>query len=89
MKATRDTIEALLRDSLHPQHLVVQDISEQHRHHKQAPKGQGHYHINISDECLTPTNRIMQHRAIYTILAPLMDTKIHALKISILKTPYH
>lgn len=84
MTCTETTIAKRLTDQLHPQYLLVEDLSEQHRHHKQAPKGQGHYHVHISHECFNTTNRMAQHRQIYAILAPLINTKIHALKISIL-----
>lgn len=84
MIETLDSIEQTLKTTLNPRQLEVLDLSHQHRHHKQAPKGQGHYHIRISNECFDTSNRIMQHRKIYAILAPLINTKIHALKITVL-----
>ena len=78
-----ETIERILRSHLDPKLLTVTDFTAQHRHHKQAPSGQGHYHVYISAECFNTDNRLEQHKVIYNLLQPLMNQSIHALKISV------
>lgn len=83
MMDTPNMIHSLIEEALHPKHIQVVDLSHQHRHHTQAPKGQGHYHLIISPDAFNTTNRITQHRKIYELLGPLMKTRIHAMKITV------
>ena len=83
-----EKIADILRTNLNPKSLSVTDFTEQHRHHKQAPQGQGHYHIHISAECFETQQRLEQHKVIYKLLQPLLNRSIHALKITVTDHPH-
>jgi len=76
-------IENRLRQAFSPSELSV--ISESHLHagHAGAKTGRGHFALTIKAEALSHKSRVEQHRLIYTALGDLMETDIHALRITI------
>lgn len=83
MNDTAEWIQSTIKKTLQPKRIEVIDLSHQHRHHRQAPAGQGHYHLIISADAFSTANRITQHRVIYDLLSEAMQTRIHALKITV------
>jgi BolA protein len=63
--------------------LQVIDESDQHIGHAGAESGMGHFRVIIQAEGLSQQSSITAHRAIYSALADLMKTDIHALAIEI------
>jgi BolA family transcriptional regulator, general stress-responsive regulator len=79
----RDRIEAKLRASFAPTHLVVTDDSHQHAGHSGArPGGQTHFSVQIVSAAFQGKSRIECHRAINALLVQEFADGVHALAIS-------
>jgi BolA protein len=78
---------ALIRERLQqafaPEYLEIIDDSEQHKGHKGAEGGAGHYTVVIHAAYFANQSRVTAHREIYRVLNDLIPEQIHALKISI------
>jgi BolA protein len=77
-------IETRLQTALLPSYLEVIDESEQHIGHAGYQGGGHHFAITISSIKLASLTRVQAHRLIYSVLAELMISDIHALRITIL-----
>jgi len=75
-------IEAILGESFAPTHLLVKDQSHLHAGHAGARDGRGHFEVQIASESFAGLKPLERHRLIYDALGTLMETDIHALKIS-------
>ena len=78
---TADQIEALLRESLNPQALAVQDDSHLHAGHAGAREGR-HFSVQITSPRFTGLARVARHRLVYDSLGPLAAQGVHALAIT-------
>jgi BolA protein len=70
--------------NLQPTYLEILDESDKHIGHEGAKSGLGHFKLIIKSDKFT-SNKLYNHKLIYTTLGNLMKTDIHAIKISILK----
>lgn len=75
-------IEAILSESFAPTNLLVKDQSHLHAGHAGARDGRGHYDVRIESEAFAGLRPLARHRLIYEALGTLMETDIHALRIS-------
>lgn len=78
-----EKIREYLQKALQPNSLDVIDESHLHAGHAGAKTGMGHFAIIISADAFLTKSRIEQHRMIYDALGNLMQTDIHALRITI------
>lgn len=79
---TIDAIRAALSQALQPSLLEIQDRSAQHASHAGAKeRGGGHYDIQIVSPDFVGQSLLARHRMVYSALASLMKTGIHALAI--------
>jgi BolA protein len=79
----RDRIEAKLRESFAPTHLVVTDDSHKHAGHYGArPGGQTHFSVEIVSAAFQGKSRVDCHRAINGLLVQEFADGVHALAIS-------
>lgn len=75
-------IEALLTEAFAPAHLLVKDQSHLHAGHAGARDGLGHFDVRIVAEAFRGKRPIACHRMVYDAMGTMMQTDIHALKIS-------
>ncbi|MDF1653728.1 MAG: BolA family transcriptional regulator [Coxiellaceae bacterium] len=71
--------------TLSPSQLIVTDESYKHKGHPGAATGMSHFHVEISADALNGKNRVSQHRMIYSALDDLINTELHAVRITLLK----
>lgn len=67
--------------TLAPQEVEIVDDSALHAGHEGAKGGGGHYNLLIVSPQFAGHNTVSRHRMIYTALADMMQTQIHALSI--------
>jgi len=79
-------IEAILMESFSPTHLLVKDQSHLHAGHAGAQDGRGHFDVTIVSEAFAGKRPIARHRQVYDALNDMLETDIHALRITA-KTP--
>ena len=77
-------IQERLTTALSPQQLEVINESQHHVGHAGASTGMGHFALTIQSPLFEGKNLVQQHRLIYEALGSLMETDIHALRITIL-----
>ncbi len=80
IQAIRDRLTAALT----PQILEVVNESQHHVGHAGASTGMGHYSLTIQSAAFKDKSMVQQHRLIYEALGSLMETDIHALRITII-----
>jgi len=78
--ATVDRIRALVQDALGPQALEIEDQSAAHAGHAGAGGG-GHFRLHIVSERFVGLSRLERHRLVHSVLAELLDSRIHALAL--------
>jgi BolA family transcriptional regulator, general stress-responsive regulator len=82
MTVTRQkAIEQLLTEAFEPVELLIKDQSHLHAGHAGASDGRGHFDVQIVAAAFDGISRVRRHQLIYSALAPLLKTDIHALKI--------
>ena len=81
-----DQIRSALQAAFRPQRLEIRDDSEQHRGHRGAAGGAGHYHVEIVSAAFAGLPPLARHRRVYEALAAFMPAEIHALSLRT-KTP--
>jgi BolA family transcriptional regulator, general stress-responsive regulator len=82
MSATRlQKIESRLRSVFAPTELAVEDDSHLHAGHAGARDGKGHFRVFIVADAFSSKSTIQCHRLVYSALAELMQSDIHALSI--------
>ncbi len=79
-------IEAILTASFSPTHLLVKDQSHLHAGHAGAQDGRGHFDVTIVSDAFAGKRPLARHRQVYDALGEMMETDIHALRITA-KTP--
>lgn len=77
-------IRERLTTALTPERLDVIDESQQHAGHAGASTGMGHFAVAIQSPLFAGKSLVETHRMIYQALGGLMETDIHALRITIL-----
>ena len=75
-------IESLLTEAFSPSRLLVKDQSHLHAGHAGAQDGRGHYDVTIVSEAFVGKPPLARHRMVYDALGSLMETDIHALRIT-------
>ncbi len=78
-------IRERLTQALSPEKLEVIDDSQHHVGHAGASTGMGHYSVIIKSPQFLGKSLVESHRLIYQALGNLMETDIHALRITILQ----
>ncbi len=79
-RASARQIEDVLRETLQPQELAVDDDGHLHVGHAGAREG-GHYSVCIRSARFAGLSRVARHRLVYDSLGLLMSQGIHALAI--------
>jgi len=82
---TRREIENILTHSFCPLSLVVIDDSDAHRGHAESrlrPTA-GHFKVIMKSAQFDGLAQVKRHRLVYDKLASLMDSKIHALSLTL------
>jgi len=77
-------IEEMLTDALSPAKLLIKDQSHLHAGHDGAKDGRGHFDITIVTEQFSGANRLKRHKMVYAALGTLMESDIHAVRITAL-----
>jgi BolA protein len=77
-------IRKRLTAALAPEQLEVVNESQHHVGHAGASTGMGHFALTIQSPKFEGKSLVQQHRLIYEALGGLMETDIHALRITIL-----
>jgi BolA family transcriptional regulator, general stress-responsive regulator len=77
-----EKIRNQLQETLDPLELLIKDQSQLHIGHAGARDGKGHYDITVVSEAFIGLNRVQRHRVVYDSLRELLETDIHALRIS-------
>lgn len=75
-------IEAILTASFSPTHLLVKDQSHLHAGHAGAEDGKGHFDVTIVSEVFAGKRPLARHREVYDALSEMIETDIHALRIT-------
>ncbi len=75
-------IERRLTDALSPSYIDVEDESYLHAGHEGAKSGKGHFALKIVAEKFKGMTPLARHRLVYAALGDLMDSDIHALRIT-------
>lgn len=76
------SIEERLKAALDPLELMVKDQSQLHAGHEGAADGRGHFDVRIVATSFEGKSRIARHRMIYDALGAMLETDIHALRIT-------
>jgi BolA protein len=75
-------IRQRLEQSLDPLELLIKDQSQLHTGHEGARDGKGHFDITVVSQAFTGASRVKRHRMVYDALRDLLESDIHALRIS-------
>ncbi len=75
-------IEAILSEAFSPTRLLVKDQSHLHAGHAGARDGRGHFNVTIVSEVFAGKRPLARHRLVFDALGSLMETDIHALRIT-------
>jgi BolA family transcriptional regulator, general stress-responsive regulator len=81
MTRTFENIQKVLRETLSPSHLEIEDNSAKHAGHAGARSGSGHYRVLVVSELFEGKSLIEQHRMVNEALRPLFKDEIHALAL--------
>ena len=76
-------MRALIENALTPTYLDIIDDSHKHVGHAGAKGGKGHFTVIISSPEFNNKRPLQCHRLIYSALADMMETDIHALSIQL------
>lgn len=71
-----------LQRAFAPQQLHIEDQSHLHAGHAGAATGRGHFRVEVVSAAFEGMTPVQRHRAVYSALAELMRTDIHALSLS-------
>lgn len=75
------SIKTKLTEAFAPVRLQVKDQSHLHAGHEGAKQGGGHFHVRIVSTAFEGSRPLQRHRMIFSVLASMMETEIHALRI--------
>ena len=84
MSDRSELIEELLTAAFSPEKLLIKDQSHLHAGHAGARDGRGHFDVLIIADGFSGQNRVQRHRMVYAALGELMETDIHAVRITAL-----
>jgi BolA family transcriptional regulator, general stress-responsive regulator len=73
-------IRTYLEAAFSPQYLTVEDQSARHIGHR-GHGGKGHYEVVLVADAFAGKSQLERHRLVYTALAEMMGSEIHALSI--------
>jgi len=76
-----EAIRSRLEAALQPAVLDIQDDSALHAGHPGARGGAGHFTVIVESAAFSGLNRIKRHQLVYSAVADMMPTEIHALSI--------
>ncbi len=76
-------MKQLLQEALIPSELVIEDESHLHAGHVGAQTGKGHFFVSIKSTAFDGVSPVKKHQLIYQALGEMMETDIHALRISV------
>jgi len=85
MKNYFDEIRAKLNDKIRIEHIDIVDNSYKHKGHKSFSPEKFHLHLKIKSLYLDSISRLNAQKIIMRVLKDDLNTKIHALEISIEK----
>lgn len=80
------SIEAKLSAAFAPDMLQVKDQSHLHAGHEGAKSGGGHFDVKIVSAAFDGQRPLQRHRMVFKALDSMMQSEIHALRITA-KTP--
>lgn len=75
-------INQKLNAELNPSQLNIVDESHLHAGHAGAKTGKGHFFVDITSDRFAGISPVKTHQLIYAALGEMMQTDIHALRIS-------
>jgi BolA protein len=75
-------IRQCLEETFRPSELLVKDQSHLHVGHEGAKDGKGHFDVSIISPVFDGKSRLQRHRMVYDALANLLESDIHALRIT-------
>ncbi len=75
-------IKNRLERKLSPSHVDVVDESHLHIGHAGAASGAGHFNVTVHSKQFAGQSVVQQHQMVYSALADLMKSEIHALSIN-------
>lgn len=79
-------IQEKLTEAFTPVSLQVKDQSHLHAGHEGAKSGGGHFDVRIIAEAFQGQRPLQRHRMVFDALGAMMESEIHALRITA-KTP--
>jgi BolA protein len=77
-----ERIRQHLQRTLDPLELIIKDQSQLHIGHEGARDGKGHFDVTVVSQAFAGLNRVQRHRIVYDALRDLLESDIHALRIS-------
>ena len=75
-------IETKLTEAFSPTMLQVKDQSHLHAGHEGAKSGAGHFQVTIVSNAFAGHRPLQRHRMVFSALGSMMETDIHALRIT-------
>jgi len=75
-------IDDALTIAFSPDELRIKDQSHLHAGHEGARDDRGHFDVFIVSDGFSGLNRVQRHRVVYAALGELMETDIHAVRIT-------
>ena len=87
MNDRQQKINDALTNAFSPDELRIKDQSHLHAGHAGARDGRGHFDVFIVSDGFSGLNRVQRHRVVYAALGELMETDIHAVRITA-KAPF-
>lgn len=76
-----DELKHRIRTTLGAELVDVHDDSAQHRGHRGARGGAGHYSVVVVAERFAGMDRVERHRAVYDAVGDMMPSQVHALAV--------
>jgi BolA protein len=84
MTPRMQAIEAALQAAFPDARITLIDESHKHVGHAGARDGRGHFDLTLISAAFRGQRSLVRHRLVYAALGPLMDTDIHALRLTTL-----
>lgn len=84
MTPRMQAIEAAVQAAFPDARLTLVDESHKHAGHEGARDGRGHFDLKLVSSAFRGQRPLARHRLVYTALGPLMETDIHALRLTTL-----
>lgn len=75
-------IRSRLQTAFSPEDLEIVDDSHLHVGHAGAQDGKGHFTVRIVSSRFKGTSPLKRHRMVFDALGDMMETDIHALRLS-------